>query len=149
MTEKLKKKPRMTCKKYCSVWNDVDKDCEIYGEHHFTPRTCPHYNIDILEKMKMAEMYNKIIEENYVAKTKNVAKNVANENSQDLTEQWKKGELPSGRSETLVQALERCERLEKQYDRAKWWLNEIVKNHRFTPISTAEKALKDLEELEK
>lgn len=29
-------------------------------------------------------------------KTENVAKNVANENSQDLTEQWKKGELPSG-----------------------------------------------------
>lgn len=56
---------------------------------------------------------------------------------------------PSGRSETLVQALEKIERLEKQYDRAKWWLNEIVKNHRFTPISTAEKALKDLEELEK
>lgn len=56
---------------------------------------------------------------------------------------------PSGRSETLVQALEKIERLEKQYDRAKWWLNEIVNNHRFTPISTAEKALKDLEELEK
>lgn len=56
---------------------------------------------------------------------------------------------PSGRTETLVQAVERIERLEKQYDRAKWWLNEIVKNHRFTPISTAEKALKDLKELEK
>jgi len=56
---------------------------------------------------------------------------------------------PSGRSETLVQALEKIERLEKQYDRAIWWLNEIVKNHRFTPISTAEKALKDLKELEK
>lgn len=42
--EKLKKKPRMTCKQYCPVWNDIDKDCEIYGEHHFTPRTCPHYN---------------------------------------------------------------------------------------------------------
>jgi hypothetical protein len=56
---------------------------------------------------------------------------------------------PSGRSETLIQALDKIERLEKQYDRAKWWLNEIVKNHRFTPISTAEKALKDLEELEK
>lgn len=41
------------------------------------------------------------------------------------------------------------ERLEKQYDRAKWWLNEIVKYHRFTPISTAEKALKEIEELEK
>lgn len=44
---------------------------------------------------------------------------------------------------------ERIERLEKQYDRAKWWLNEIVKNHRYTPISTAEKALKDLKESEK
>lgn len=29
-------------------------------------------------------------------KTENVAKNVANENSQDLTEQWRKGELPVG-----------------------------------------------------
>ncbi len=38
------KKPRMTCKRYCPVWNDIDHDCEIYGEHHFTPRTCPHYN---------------------------------------------------------------------------------------------------------
>ena len=56
---------------------------------------------------------------------------------------------PSGRSETLIQALEKIERLEKQYDRAKWWLNEIVKNHRYTPISTAEKALKDLKEYEK
>lgn len=56
---------------------------------------------------------------------------------------------PSGRTDTLVQALDKIERLEKQYNRAKWWLNEIVKNHRFTPISTAEKALKDLEELEK
>ena len=45
--EKLKKKQRMTCKKYCPVWNDIDKDCEIYGEHHFTPRTCPHYNKEL------------------------------------------------------------------------------------------------------
>ena len=29
-------------------------------------------------------------------KSENVAKNVANKNSQDLTEQWKKGELPEG-----------------------------------------------------
>ena len=29
-------------------------------------------------------------------KTENVANNVANKNSQDLTEQWKKGELPEG-----------------------------------------------------
>lgn len=41
------KKSRMTCKQYCPVWNDIDKDCEIYGEHHFTPRTCPHYNKEL------------------------------------------------------------------------------------------------------
>lgn len=34
---------------------------------------------------------------------------------------------------------------EKKYARALWWLNEIVNNHRFTPISTAEKAIKELE----
>lgn len=45
--EKLKKKPRMTCKKYCPVCNDIDKDCEIYGEHHFTPITCPHFNKEL------------------------------------------------------------------------------------------------------
>lgn len=35
--------------------------------------------------------------------------------------------------------------VEQQYAKAKWWLNEIVNNHRFTPISTAEMAIKDLE----
>jgi hypothetical protein len=49
MNEKLKKKPRMTCKRHCPVWNDIDKDCEIYGEHHFTPRTCPFYKKEIEE----------------------------------------------------------------------------------------------------
>ena len=34
----------------------------------------------------------------------------------------------------------------KVLDKAIWWLNEIVENHRFTPISTAEKALKELKE---
>ncbi|MEE1227284.1 MAG: hypothetical protein UHM08_09305 [Bacteroidales bacterium] len=34
----------------------------------------------------------------------------------------------------------------KKLDRAKWWLKEIVENHRYTPISTAEMALKELEE---
>ena len=32
----------------------------------------------------------------------------------------------------------------KKLDRAIWWLNEIVENHRFTPISTAEKALAEI-----
>ena len=34
----------------------------------------------------------------------------------------------------------------KKLDKAIWWLNEIVENHRFTPISTAEKALEELKE---
>lgn len=37
-------------------------------------------------------------------------------------------------------------RTRKALDKAIWWLNEIVENHRFTPISTAEKALKELKE---
>lgn len=84
MTEKLKKKPRMTCKQYCPVWNDIDKDCELYGEHHLTPRTCPHYNIEILEK-KITE---KFIEENY--DTQNTKKEHCKklfENTQELQRQ--------------------------------------------------------------
>ena len=38
------------------------------------------------------------------------------------------------------------DRTRKALDKAIWWLNEIVENHRFTPISTAEKALKELKE---
>jgi hypothetical protein len=36
--------------------------------------------------------------------------------------------------------------LTKKLNRAEWWLKEIVENHRFTPISTAEMALKEIEE---
>lgn len=36
--------------------------------------------------------------------------------------------------------------LQKKLNRAEWWLHEIVENHRFTPISTAEMALKELTE---
>ena len=40
----------------------------------------------------------------------------------------------------------KIKKLEEQYNRAIWWLKEIVNNHRFTPISTAEMALKELTE---
>ena len=40
------------------------------------------------------------------------------------------------------------ERTRKALDKAKWWLNEIVENHRYTPISTAEMALKEITALE-
>lgn len=36
--------------------------------------------------------------------------------------------------------------MKKQFDRAKWWLKEIVENHRYTPITTAEIALKELDD---
>lgn len=36
------------------------------------------------------------------------------------------------------------EKLKYKFDRTIWWLKEIVENHRFTPISTAEKALEEL-----
>ena len=40
------------------------------------------------------------------------------------------------------------ERTRKALDRAKWWLKEIVENHRYTPISTAEMALKEIKAIE-
>ena len=43
---------------------------------------------------------------------------------------------------------QKIEELQKKLDRAIWWLNEIVENHRFTPITTAEKALKELNKKE-
>ena len=59
-------------------------------------------------------------------------------------------------SEVLLEAISKLETTTKElekmtelYARAKWWLNEIVSNYRFTPISTAEMAIKDLKELEK
>ena len=39
-------------------------------------------------------------------------------------------------------------RTRKILDKAKWWLNEIVENHRYTPISTAEMALEEITALE-
>ena len=40
-------------------------------------------------------------------------------------------------------------RTRKVLDKAKWWLNEIVENYRYTPISTAEMALKEITALTK
>lgn len=40
------------------------------------------------------------------------------------------------------------ERTRKILDKAIWWLNEIVENHRYTPITTAEMALKEIKGLE-
>lgn len=42
ISEELRKK-RARCSKYCSVWNSEDRDCEIYGELHPTPSTCPYF----------------------------------------------------------------------------------------------------------
>ena len=36
-------KERIMCKTHCIMWNDIDKDCEIYGENHPCPRGCQYY----------------------------------------------------------------------------------------------------------
>ena len=48
-----------------------------------------------------------------------------------------------------VEIMELLDKTKKQLDRAKWWLNEIVESHRFTPISTAEMALKEINNINK
>lgn len=45
-------------------------------------------------------------------------------------------------------AEEELDRTRKALDKAIWWLKEIVENHRYTPISTAEMALKEITALE-
>lgn len=40
----------------------------------------------------------------------------------------------------------RADKYHQKYNKAIWWIHEIVENHRFTPISTAEMALKILTE---
>lgn len=54
---------------------------------------------------------------------------------------WKYADDTRPTIEDLQQELIRTR---KALDRAKWWLNEIVENHRYTPISTAEMALKEV-----
>ena len=50
--------------------------------------------------------------------------------------------------EALNQSKEQeLDRTRKALDKAIWWLKEIVENHRFTPISTAEKALAEINEI--
>ena len=41
---------RITCKRYCLCWNDIDGDCELFGENHPFPRKCPHYMAEINKK---------------------------------------------------------------------------------------------------
>lgn len=42
ISEELRKK-RARCSKHCVMWNCEDRDCEIYGEQHLTPSTCPYF----------------------------------------------------------------------------------------------------------
>lgn len=49
------KKQRITCKDYCPLWDDIDRDCDAYGEHHPSPRKCPHFrkrNPELFEERK-------------------------------------------------------------------------------------------------
>lgn len=54
-------------------------------------------------------------------------------------------EIPSGRTDTLVQAIERIERLEKQLKIAV----EALKNYTQTGYNVAQRALNEIKELEK
>ena len=58
---------------------------------------------------------------------------------------------PSGRSETLTQALDKCERLEKQLEVAVEALKDIYEwadDECFNATNIAEKALKQIKEIE-
>ena len=72
-------------------------------------------------------------------------------NPNDIRSQTELNNCNDGKrsSDVLIATIEELEKTKKQLDRAIWWLNEIVTNHRFTPISTAEKALKEIQEISK
>lgn len=36
-------KERITCRTHCPTWNSDDKDCEIYGIYHPSPRKCSYF----------------------------------------------------------------------------------------------------------
>ena len=52
---------------------------------------------------------------------------------------WKRDEIFELKQELI--------RTRKALDKAVWWLNEIVESHRCTPISTAEMALAEINEI--
>ena len=67
----------------------------------------------------------------------------------DLNKQGRDSEVLLEAISKLETTTKELERVKKLYERAKYWLNEIVNSHRCTPISTAEMAIKDLKELDK
>lgn len=67
----------------------------------------------------------------------------------DLRDQLEaKEQMIKTREKVIDEQQQIIQDLTHKFIRAKWWLKEIVENHRFTPISTAEKALKELTENE-
>ena len=67
-----------------------------------------------------------------------------------MIEPYNYNDEPSGRSETLVQALERCERLEKQLKIAKKYLSLIKRNVSvgslaYTYVANAQTEIKELD----
>lgn len=60
-------KERITCREYCNKWNDIDRDCEIYGEHHPCPRKCPFYKNGLHKESTVLfdeqEYYNRLFGE--------------------------------------------------------------------------------------
>ena len=52
---KMLKKEHARCSKCCSCWNSIDHDCEIMGENHRTPSTCPIYWQSAYEQYKKGD----------------------------------------------------------------------------------------------
>lgn len=52
------RKTRITCKDYCPLWDDIDRDCDAYGEHHPSPRNCPHFRSHHKEMFAEEEIQN-------------------------------------------------------------------------------------------
>lgn len=70
---------------------------------------------------------------------------IINHNYQALKEMHERGyQYSVGEIKRLQDELEHTR---KALDKAIWWLNEIVENHRCTPISTAEMALTEIKQI--
>ena len=44
------RKGRLSCKTHCHLWNDIDRDCEAYGDVHPCPRKCPIFKTRLYKK---------------------------------------------------------------------------------------------------
>lgn len=48
------RKETLTCRTHCIYWNNIDKDCELYGENHPHPTNCISF---WLQKIKVGRIF--------------------------------------------------------------------------------------------